>query len=179
MNIGLIWDNSDCTLTLNGLTIVAVPRDYPPFTCQAVVQEQDTLLILGEQTEIADPGKPAWYLANTLERSPIHDRGSVVVQGLAPLRLMAVVHDVEREPSCDTGTVQQAYHAVLKVVDDKNITSLALPLLGTVHGKLTVQESMQLLRDALQANQPVCLQQLWLIPPDGGNCNCLAMLSSQ
>jgi hypothetical protein len=179
MNIELVWDKSDCTLTLGDLTIVAAPRDHPPFTCQAMVQEQDTLLILGEQSEITDPGKPAWYLANFLERSPAHVPGSVVVRGQAPVQLLAIVHDVDQEPTCTAATVQQAIHALFQVVQDKNISSLALPLLGTVHGRLTVQESLQLLHVALLANQPPCLRQLWLMLPSDSDCSCLAILAAQ
>ena len=177
MNIKLVWDKSDCTLQLGRLTLVAAPGEWPPFKYTAIVEEQDTYLILGEQTRIEDPGKPVWYLANKIEFEKVNALGSVIVKGHAPLRLLAVVIDIEQDPICRPESVRLAYQSVMNTVQKRNIDSLALPLLGTRHGKLTVNESIQQLSVALREDQPACLQRIWLILPPDCDCQCLSLLN--
>jgi len=98
MTIELVWDKSDCSLDIGALRIQAAPKAHPPFSCQAIVEEQDTYLILSEQTELKDPGKPVWYLASMIENAETYPLGSVIIKGKSPLRLCAVVHDIEQEP---------------------------------------------------------------------------------
>lgn len=167
MAMKLVWNKSDYSIELQGLTVVAAPRGYPPFNCQASVEEQDTQLVLGEQTVLKDPGKPGWYLAHTLQRDSSHRLGAVVVSGRAPLRLLAVVHDLDREPTCTRESIWRAYVEIFNLVACHQITSLATPLLGTVHGKLAQTESLDILRDTLLQQEALPLQRLWLMVPDG------------
>lgn len=175
----LVWDKADCILALDGLLVVAAPLTCPPFDYQAIVEEQDTHLLLGRQTILDDQGKPAWYLANTLETSIPYSLGSVICKGHAPQRLLAVVHDIEQEPTCRTKTVKLAYKAVMQTVKERRLESLALPLLGTVHGKLSIRDSIQLLHNIMRHGSPVSLRRLWLILPMGSDCRCLAQLSAR
>ena len=173
----LVWDQADCSLELGGLTVVAPPRDYPPFACQAMVEEQDTHLTLGEQTVLTDPGKPTWYLAHTVERDEGYALGSVISKGEKPLRLLAVVHDLDQEPTCTPAAVKQAYQAIMDIVAQRKLTSLALPLLGTVHGKVAASHSLQLLCEAIHQGFPKQLQQLWLMLAEGSPCHSKTLLS--
>ena len=173
----LVWDQSDCTLELGDLTIQAAPRDYPPFHYQAIVQEQDTNLLLSEQTTLREPGKPAWYLANTLERTESYSLGTIILKGHDPKRLLAIVHDIEQTPTCSPEVIKLAYNNLFKIIETKHISSLAIPLLGTVYGKLRVNESIDLLRESLQQDLPACLNKVWLILPEDYDCSCLKQLS--
>lgn len=161
----LVWNKADYSLELDDLTIVAAPIDYAPFACQVQVEEQDTYLLLGQQTNLNDPGKPAWFLANTLEQEKTYSPGSVVSERHAPHRLQAVIHDIEHEPTCCIETVKLAYHNVMKIVQKRQLSSLAIPLLGTVHGKLSISESILLLKDVLDNIRPITLRKIWLIIP--------------
>lgn len=177
MSMKLVWDKSNCTFELDGLTVVVAPRAYPPFTCDAIVEEQDTHLTLSEQTVLKDPGKPSWYLAHTLERDEGHSLGSVIVSGKSPLRLTAVAHNLDQEPTCTPESIKQAYKAIMDVLEERKLTSLALPLLGTVHGKLPKSESIQLLRDSIRQGCPKQLQRIWLILPADTDCDSASLLS--
>jgi len=179
MNIELVWDKSECTLQIGRLTVVAAPRDWPPFHYQAIVEEQDTYLVFDEQTVITDPGKPVWYLANMLERMQTHKLGSVIIKGHAPIHFLAVIHDVDQEPICRTEFIMPAYESVMTAVYKRNIVSLALPLLGTVHGKVPVSESIRFLSETVRGGYPTPLQQLWLILPPGCDCRCLSLLAAR
>lgn len=177
MNIELVWDKSECTLQIGRLTVVAAPQKWPPFHYQAIVEEQDTYLVFDEQTTITDPGKPVWYLASKLERMRVHKLGSVIIQDHAPIRLLAVIHDVDQDPICRTESIMPAYQSVMMAVNKRNIVSLALPLLGTVHGKVPVNESIRFLSESVCEGFPAPLQQLWLILPPGCDCRCLSLLA--
>ena len=126
---------------------------------------------------LKDPGKPTWYLANTLEREQTCKLGSVIVRGSAPIRLLAIVHDIDQEPTCRPESISKAYQALLQIILEKGITSIGLPLLGTVHGKLSIAEAIVLINECLQDQLPDSLQQIWLILPSGTGCECLAELT--
>lgn len=173
----LVWNKADCIVELESATLYAAPKDYPPFSCQAIVEEQDTHLLLREQTTLTDPGKPAWYLANTLESEVNHSLGEVIIRGQSPKRLLAIVHDIEQSPTCTSETVKLAYQNILTTVKGNYITSFALPLLGTAHGKLTATDSINLFGSVFLHNSSTCFQRIWLILPEGTNCSCLSQLT--
>ncbi len=177
MSIELIWNKTDCVLEYQGITIHAAPRDYPPFTPQAIIEEQDTALLLNPPTTLHDPGKPAWYLANTLEDNPSHPLGSVVVKGQRPRRLMAIVHDIERSPTCQPAYIQTAWLNVMAAIQENQFTTASIPLLGTVHGKISVKDALLLLGESLRKNQPTCLEKVWLNLPNDYGCAILETLS--
>ncbi len=176
MTIELVWNKSDCTVTFKGIAIHAAPREYPPFTYQAIVEEQDTNLLLSEQTILKDPGKPAWYLANTLENGASYPLGTVIIKGQNPKRLLAIVHDIERTPTCEPKTIHRAWQNVIRAIEDNKISSAAMPLLGSVHGKLPITTSISLFRECLDKNVPACLEKIWLILPGDCSCEYLAQL---
>jgi hypothetical protein len=178
MMLKKVWENSDCYRDFADIRIVAAPRAAPPFHCEAIVEEQDTHLILGEQNLLRDPGKPAWYLANTLDTIKPYSLGDVVVKGHSPHRLLAVVHDVEQTPTLSPDSVSLAYQTLLQLRHTLRLSSLAMPLLGTVHGKMSEQDSLLRLREHLEYGPIAGLQRLWLILPSGSDCSCLEVLSS-
>ena len=141
-----------------------------------MVEEQDTFLLMAEQSTLKDPGKPAWYLANTMEQEQACKPGSVIIKGRSPIRLLAVVHNIEQQPTCHHEYISKAYKTLLQIIQDKAITSVGLPLLGTVHGKLSIVEAIVLLSECLKEGLPGSLQRIWLVLPSGAGCECLAEL---
>ena len=174
MPLKLVWDKSECILEFGHATIQAAPKKYPPFSCQAIVEEQDTHLILSEQTVLTDPGKPAWYLASTLERDEkIYRQGAVLLRPGQPVRLLAVIHDIEKTPTCNTKSIETAWENILQLIELREFTSVAFPLLGTVYGNVSIRTSIKLLREKLFINLPGNVNRIWLILPDGTDCSCL------
>jgi len=176
MTIELIWDKSDCAIELKGVSIHAAPWEHPPFIYQAIVEEQDTNLLLTPQTHLTDPGKPAWYLANTLTDATIHKSGTVVLKGQQPKRLLAIVHDIELNPTCQPEIIAHAWQSVFDAIEENQFTVVATPLLGTVHGKISIQESLLILNKCLQQTLPSCLKKMWLILPQDSGCELLVRL---
>lgn len=167
MSIRLVWDKSACTAQIGHVALFVAAREHPPFPCQALVVEQDTHLLLDEPTILVEPEQPAWYLASTLERDqPEHRPGEVIVRRGQPLRLWAVVHDIEKRPTCDHDDILHAWQNILRITAQQNINTLAAPALGSEHGKVTVEEALQLLNQSIHEYAPACLEKIWLILPD-------------
>lgn len=167
MTIQLVWDRSRPAITIGTIAVYPVPREYPPFSYQALVEEQDTCLLLGEQHTLVETDKPAWYLANTLERDqPVYETGNVIIRSGQPITLQAVVHDIEQYPTCDTQTLLRTWQTIMTIIEQKNVKRLATPVLGSVHGKIVFEEAWELLQKVLLDQAPACLEKIWLIMPN-------------
>ena len=172
----LIWDATRCESRLGQLCVVAAPQPRPPFRCAAIAEEQDTCLILGTQRGLQAPDTPAWALANRLVTQHTHAPGTVVVRRSTPLRLLAIVHDVEQSPTWREEWIAGALRAILREVEHRELASLALPVLGARFGRLSTRRFAQLLSRALATHRPACLLRLWLSVPKGTPCSILNAL---
>lgn len=69
----LVWDINLSRVRINDINIVGAPKALPPFYIDAVVEEQDTALILSQSGNITEPdNKSAWFLANKLKPDPLN-----------------------------------------------------------------------------------------------------------
>ncbi len=78
--------------------------------------------------------------------------GDIVVRPGAPLRLLAIVHKLDEDPSWRESWIIAAYQGVLREIDRRRLDSVALPLLGSVHGRLSRPRSHQLLTGVVEAS---------------------------
>ncbi len=95
-----------------------------------------------------------------------------------PLALLAVVHDLARDPSWEDAWVAEALGGVFREVDRRRLRSLAIPMLDTVHGRLALRRSLELIRSAVERSAPECLERLWLVVPEGKAGSVAALLRS-
>ena len=94
--------------------------------------------------------------------------GSVVVRRGQPLRLLAVVHDLAADPTWKEEWIAQALDEILRQAQRRQLRSLALPLLGTVHGRLPRQKCLELIHDALDRVSAAAFpERIWLLVPEG------------
>lgn len=145
------------------MEIALAPQKFPPFAVGAVIEEQDTALILDDSEEIRDPGqKPPWFYANKLDQQVLLDPGQVVVRDTSPLRLQAIIHDLESEPICNEIWIFQALQQSLEIVEQRKIYSLQTPLLGCKFGKIKPSQFFTLLLEILNRQRPAPINQLWI-----------------
>ena len=110
----LVWDINLSHVRINDIDIVVAPKAVAPFDIDAVVEEQDTALILSESGNITtSDNKPAWFLANKLESQSLLKSGSVIKRDGETLRLLAIVHDLDVEPSWSSEWIEQALDNIL------------------------------------------------------------------
>ncbi len=159
----LVWDINLSSVRINDIDIVVAPKTLPPFDIDAVVEEQDTALILSQPEIIIDSGnKPAWFLANKLETQPLLKPGSVIKRDGKTIRLLAIVHDLDVEPSWSSEWVAQALDNIIKLSHTQGISSIQLPVLGAKHGRINVEEFLQLLVMAIKKDNGQ-LKKIWLV----------------
>jgi hypothetical protein len=144
----------------------------------AIAEEEDTYLVLSADSEVQETHEdPERLMTELLKTSPLSP-GNVILTGKHPLRLLAIVHDLDREPSWKEEWVTGALDGIFREAESRKLRSIALPMLGTVHGSLEKQRFLVLLREALERSSPKHLTQLWLMVPAGSTREILEMLTS-
>lgn len=150
---------------VGSLKVVVAPRDRSPFPVEAVAVEEDTYLVLSTPPRLPLPAQhPIRVMTSLWELRP-EPPGTVVVRGEQPLRLLAVVHDLNCDPTWREEWVVGAVDAILMEIARRQLTAVALPLLGCRHGRLTPERFVELLISSLARLAPDDLQRLWLLTP--------------
>lgn len=165
-------------ISLGSVEIVAAPKDAPPFTVDAVAFEEDTFLVLSADRKVCAPKEPLMRLMTRVIETRPETPGSVLVKGKRPLRLLAIVHDLNQEPSWREEWIASALDAIFREAGSRRLQSIALPFLGTLHGSLEKEHFIELLRRALERTSPAHLKRLWLVVPAGTSSKILEILES-
>ncbi len=137
---------------MGGIRIVAAAADDPPFEVDAEVAEEDTWLALSADPTIVHPsGHPVRVMTQVWDAEPARP-GSVAIRPGVPLGLLAIVHDLNVEPSWRDEWVEAALGGVFSALAARCLASVALPLIGTRHGRLPESQFMELLGGALESH---------------------------
>jgi len=128
----------------------------------AVVREEDVQLILTADTRPRAPRESLRTLEAAALRARAHEPGSVIVRPDRPLELLAVIHDLDRDPSWTEQWIAAATLSALRAARWRGLLHLAMPLLGTVHGRLNPQRASAILGDALCTDPWARPETLWI-----------------
>ncbi len=162
-----------------GIRVVVAREDDPPFGVDAVAVEDDTWLALGTPADVvSSPGHPVRVMTRVWEAQP-EEPGTVLVKRGSPLRLHAVVHDLNADPSWNEAWVRAALSGIFEEAARHRLRALRLPLLATKHGSLPAKRFMALLREALvehAASVQQHLQGIWLVRDGESGADLLATL---
>jgi len=145
------------------LVVVASP-ERPPFPVEALVLEEDTFLVLSAEPAVVDPPEEPMRLMTRLIETRPATPGSVLVRGRDPVRMLSVVHDVNREPSWRETWVARALERALDEAEQRGMRSVGLEMLGCVHGRLDPARFASLLKAALARLAPRKVRRIWLMP---------------
>jgi hypothetical protein len=160
------------------VSIVAAPKQSPPFPVDGVAFEEDTFLVLSADPVVRAPKESLMHVMTKVIETRPQTPGSVLVKGKRPLRLLAIVHDFNQDPSWREEWIASALDTILAEAETRRLKSIALPFLGTLHGSLEKQRFVGLLRDALERNPASHLERLWLVVPRGTSSKILDILES-
>jgi len=146
---------------ITGSTIIRFTETDPALLeVDVVVEEQDTNLVLGKSPVIMDTIESFPALVKKMEQQIHEIPGNVIVKQSIPIRLVAIVYDVEHTPICKESWIEEALQNILMQCDKYKIKTLAMPLLGTSYGKLREETTMQLLQDSLIQNRKQTLKMI-------------------
>lgn len=140
-------------------TELFIPEARAP---HVTVREEDVQLVLSTAAEIHLTGESLQELERAAVEAAGHAPGSVVVRAGRPLRMLAIIHDVDREPSWREDWIVAATRAVFREAHWRGLTRIAMPLLGTVHGRLAPQRAAELLATVLERPDVARPETLWL-----------------
>lgn len=147
----LAWDIEKMRLEFEGIYISVIHPELPPSHINAFVEEQDTSLALSEFTEFHDPGElPVWYLGHKAASEPGRKTGSVVIHDYNPYVFQAIIHDLDEDPTWHVEWITEALDSIYSLTLDKGITSLRIPALGHVHGRMPLEDSIKLIMNRLK-----------------------------
>jgi hypothetical protein len=172
----LIQGGLCCAMSFGPVHIVAAPEETPPFAVEALAIEEDTWLIMSAEPEACDPEEhPIRVMTHMIEARP-EKVGSVLVSGGNPIRFLAIVHDVDQEPTCREEWVEAALRNIFIKTEQRGFKSLGLPFLGTLHGKLEAKRFVVLLSRVLLETTFNYMRRLWLITPVGSSSGIIESL---
>jgi hypothetical protein len=162
------------------LRIYAAPAvALPPFPVEAFVLEQDRDLLLDPEPVLREPEESLERLIESAEKTDAKSAGSVVVTGKSvPYCFLAIVHDLSIEPSWQEEWIASALQAAFGEAENRRFESIAMPLLGTVYGKMPYDRSIELLRDSLAAVDRTSLRNIWLLTPNACDEDLLRPLAN-
>lgn len=161
-NLRLVYGGlSDCYRLAGIRCRLATSRVLSPEP-DAVVFEEDTHLILTVDKVIKYVETHPLRLIRDIQNAKVHRPGSLVAKGK---NWYAVVIDLDRRPLCSVGWIDEAYGNIGRQIRREGITVIGLHLLGTVHGRIPVSESLALFVQAVRDWQPGPLREVWLIVP--------------
>jgi len=149
--------------------LVAAPKDNPPFKVDALVAEEDTFLVLSADPVVKEPRESLETMIEQIKEIRPEVPGNVLVRRRhnSLLEFLAIVHDLDLEPSWKEEWISVALDKVFREAVARKVRSIALPLLGTTLGTLPVERAAGLLGRALRRGSPAGLKRLWLILPTG------------
>ncbi|HEY5701483.1 MAG TPA: hypothetical protein VIT83_05290 [Gammaproteobacteria bacterium] len=162
----LISDEFGRAVLFRGLRIVASPDNQPPFELDALTFEEDTNLLMSPGAELAPPPESITELVSDIAAFNPLEQGSVVARGKAPVRLLAIVHDIDKIPTWTEESVRNSMASLLEKTEALGLESVALPMLGSVHGTLPPARFAGLLRIALEQFPPRRLKRMWIRAAD-------------
>lgn len=127
---------------------------------QAIVYEQDTALVLTAPADIKYSVESNNQLLNQAITQPELIPGSVLVRNQFPWQFLAIVHDLNQEPTWREQWIVTALQTILRESEHRQLHSIAMPLLGTVHGSLTTTRFFELFRAVIALSALTNLRQI-------------------
>ena len=179
VNFELIQGGLHQKASLGPVRIVAAPEGARPFRVYAMVFEEDTWLVMSASPTVCEPDiHPIRLMTDAINAEP-EPVGSVAVRKGKPLRFLAIVHDVNQEPTWKEEWIVTALKQVFREGEKRKISAMGLPLLGTKHGHLDKLRFVALLAEVLNLFVFDHLKQLWLIVPPQTGRNIIQVLEAE
>ncbi len=172
----LIQGSYPLTVSVGSVDIVAAPKHRPPFPVDAVVFEEDTFLVLSADPEVGNPHEHQVQLMTRLIETRPEQPGTVLVKGRRPLRLLAIVHDLNCDPSWKEEWIASSLNGIFREAERRKLQSIALPFLGTLHGRLEKDRFLVLLRGFLERGSTKHPRRVWLVVPAGTSSRIFEVL---
>jgi hypothetical protein len=166
-------------ILIKSLLISAASEELPPFAVDAFVVEEDTFLVMSPNDAISEEGIDMKALKQELSSLESAAPGTVLVKEGEPLLFLAVVYEFEQEPHWKEEWIADALENIFGESERKQLSSISLPLIGTLHGGLKKRRFAEILSGILKVRQPVFLKNIWVQVDAGTEKTFLEMLKEE
>jgi len=160
----LIVGGSATRFSVNGVTVSVVADSAAALPVDVRVFEEDTYLVLTVDPVMRYVDEHPVRLMTRIMESRPHIPGTVVRK---KTNWYAVVHDLDVEPICRKEWLDSAYAETLRLAEGRGIVRLGLPLLGTVHGRYPLQDSLMLLMRHIRKQNLTKVREIVIIAKRG------------
>lgn len=165
--LSLISDEYGRAGRLGHVHVIVAPEDEPPFNIDALAVEEDTHLLLSSDGEIEEPEESFGDLVAAAGERPPSAPGSVLVQKGEPLRFLAIVHDIDCQPTWREEWIASAINGIVEEAEWRRLAAIGLPLIGTRHGNIEPRCVALWLARCLSRTTFRHLKRVWVIAPPG------------
>ena len=177
--LSLISDDYGRAGRLGPVHVVVAPKHAPPFAVDALVVEEDTHLLLSSDGDIEEPEEDIGKLvALASERLP-NTPGSILVRKTKPLQFLAIVHDIDCQPTWREEWIASAINGVIEEAEWRHLESVGMPLIGTRHGNVEIRRVALWLGRCLSRTSFRYLKRVWVIAPAGSETELMWALRSE
>lgn len=155
-------------LTL-GTQVTLRAEGDPPFDVDAIAIEDDTHMVLS-----ADPkfkfteGSPQKGLKKAGSSKALAI-GSVVVRPGSPIRFLAIIHDLSKQPTWTEKSIQQALCNVFREAEKRKLRSIAVRALGSQRGSVDEDRFIELFNAVLAGTNLKSVKRIWIVLPIRGS----------
>lgn len=177
--LSLISDDFGRAGRLGPVHVVVAPEQSPPFSVEALAVEEDTHLLLSSDGVIEEPNETFENLVAAASTAPVNTPGSVLVRKTKPLQFLAIVHDIDCQPTWREEWIASAINGAIEEAEWRRLESLGLPLLGTRHGNVEMRRVALWLGRCLSRTSFRYLKRVWVIAPEGSETELMWALRSE
>lgn len=131
----------------NSTKIHVILPSQRPDNIDAVVEEQDTCLLLGTEPVLRETKEDYATLVRKMEQQKPLIPGQVLVKNTIPVRFIAINYDIEKKPICCEAWIKLSLENIGKECKKRRILSLAMPLPGIQYGNISYDTAMSLLNE--------------------------------
>ena len=124
-------------------------------------------------------GATLLLLAATTSASEALRADLVLVKKAEPLQFLAIVHDIDREPTWREDWIASAINGVIEEAEWRRLESVAVPLIGTRHGNVEMRRVALWLGSCLSRTTFRYLKRIWVIAPTGSETELMWALRTE
>lgn len=177
--LSLISDDYGRAGRLGRVHVVVAPEDEPPFDVDALAVEEDTHLLLSSKGEIEEPQEGYEELVTAAADRPPSTPGSVLVRKGKPLELLAIVHDIDCDPTWREEWIASSINGIVEEAEWRRLEAIAVPLIGTRHGSIEMRRVALWLGRCLSRTTFRYLKRIWIIAPAGSETELMWALRTE
>lgn len=161
----LVSGGRDRRRFIGGVEICIAAMEATAPKLDAVVVEEDTYQVLSSDGILHSPNESLQSISAQLSGYVPPHPGEILIRGTDPIEIVAIVHDLDYTPSWRQEWILSALQKVFAQAHKRQLHTMAMPLLGSVHGRFPAIQFLHLLEAVINQEEARYPKTLWLAAP--------------